>query len=275
MLTSIFFIFFKIGLFTIGGGYAMLPVIQREIVSVRGWMSEEEFLDAISLTNSLPGPLATNCAAFLGYRLKRIPGALSAVLGAISPSVVIILSIAAVFHNIMDNPYVQYVFCGIRPAVVALIFYAVIKLAKSAQVKQPINAALALASFGSIAFFQVHPTVIILCAALIGVLLKGNGSKNTTNSDNASAEPNPSPQEEPPATKTSKKLSMTQSSAESHGTRSSAESCVMQASAKSDMIPSPGQIPKVQPSKESCMGQQSQSQSPTTKTPEERSQNKQ
>ena len=101
-LFEIFLVFFKIGLFTIGGGYAMLPIIQREVVETKHWMTDEEFLDAISLTNSLPGPLATNSATFVGYRVARAPGSVAAVLGAATPSVIIILLIAMVFHNIMD-----------------------------------------------------------------------------------------------------------------------------------------------------------------------------
>ena len=82
-LAEIFWVFFKIGLFTIGGGYAMLPIIQKEVVETKGWMTDEEFLDAISLTNSLPGPLATNSATFVGYRVARAPGSLAAVLGPV------------------------------------------------------------------------------------------------------------------------------------------------------------------------------------------------
>ena len=80
-LFEIFWVFFKIGMFTIGGGYAMLPIIQKEVVDKKGWMENEEFLDAISLTNSLPGPLATNSATFIGYRVLGIKGALVAILG--------------------------------------------------------------------------------------------------------------------------------------------------------------------------------------------------
>lgn len=138
-LLEIFGVFFKIGMFTIGGGYAMLPIIQKEVVDTKGWMTDDEFLDAISLTNSLPGPLATNSATFVGYRVARAPGSIAAVLGAATPSVVIILLIAMVFQNIMDYPVVQYVFNGVRPAVVAPILYAVVKLAKSAKIGDHLN----------------------------------------------------------------------------------------------------------------------------------------
>ena len=172
-LLEIFFVFFRIGLFTIGGGYAMLPIIQKEVVETKCWMTDEEFLDAISLTNSLPGPLATNSATFVGYRISRVPGAVAAILGAATPSVIIILLIAMVFTNIMDYPVVQYIFDGVRPAVVALILYAVIKLAKSAKIGQYLNWLVALLGFVAIAVLGWHPIVVVVLAAAYGILLRG------------------------------------------------------------------------------------------------------
>lgn len=171
-LLEIFLVFFKIGLFTIGGGYAMLPIIQREVVETKGWMTDEEFLDAISLTNSLPGPLATNSATFVGYRVAGTPGSVAAILGAATPSVVIILLIAMVFQNIMDYPMVQYIFDGVRPAVAALILYAVVKLAKSAKVGEYFNWVVALLGFAAVAFFGLHPILVVVCSAAYGLLLR-------------------------------------------------------------------------------------------------------
>lgn len=173
-LCEIFFVFFKIGLFTIGGGYAMLPIIQKEVVETKGWMTDEEFLDSISLTNSLPGPLATNSATFVGYRVNRVPGAIAAILGAATPSVIIILLIAMVFTNIMDYPVVQYVFDGVRPAVVALILYAVIKLAKSAKITQYLNWIVAGLGFVAIALFGLHPILVVVSAALYGIFVRSS-----------------------------------------------------------------------------------------------------
>lgn len=173
-LFEIFCVFFKIGLFTIGGGYAMLPIIQKEVVEGKGWMTDEEFLDAISLTNSLPGPLATNSATFVGYRVAEVPGAVAAVLGAATPSVIIILLIAMVFTNIIEYPVVQNIFNGVRPAVVALILYAVIKLAKSAKVGEYFNWLVALAGFAAIAVFGLHPIVVVVCAALYGIFVRNS-----------------------------------------------------------------------------------------------------
>ena len=173
-LWEIFCVFFKIGLFTIGGGYAMLPIIQKEVVESKGWMTDEEFLDAISLTNSLPGLLATNSATFVGYRVAEVPGAVAAVLGAATPSVVIILLVAMVFTNIIEYPLVQNIFNGVRPAVVALIFYAVVKLAKSAKVGEYFNWLVALAGFAAIALFGLHPIVVVVCAALYGIFIRNS-----------------------------------------------------------------------------------------------------
>ena len=172
-ILDIFAVFFKIGLFTIGGGYAMLPIIQKEVVETKEWMDDEEFLDALSLTNSLPGPLAINSATFVGYRVCGVKGALAAVMGAASPSVIIILIVAMIFSNLTEYPVVQYIFNGIRPAVVALILYAVIKLAKSAKITEYFNWLIALAAFAAIAVFGLHPIVVVIAAALYGLFIRG------------------------------------------------------------------------------------------------------
>lgn len=166
MLFDIFLTFFKIGSFTIGGGYAMLPIIQREVVDNKKWLGEEEFLDSIAVTNSLPGPLAINCATFVGYKKAGLPGAVSAALGAVMPSFLIILIIALFFSTIEDNPTVQYVFAGIRPAVVALITFALVKLIKSMGITL-INVSMAAAVLLLILFLDLHPIfTIIICGTL-------------------------------------------------------------------------------------------------------------
>ncbi|MEG0824605.1 MAG: chromate transporter [Oscillospiraceae bacterium] len=171
-LLQIFCAFFKIGLFTIGGGYAMLPIIQRDVVEKKHWMEDREFLDAISLTSSLPGPLATNAATFVGYHVAGVPGAIFAVLGAATPSVLIILLVAAVFQNLMAYPVTEYVFKGIRPAVVALIVYAVVKLAKSADITKYLNWLVAGLAFLCVGFFHLHPIFVVVGAAVYGLFLR-------------------------------------------------------------------------------------------------------
>lgn len=176
MLLDIFFTFFKIGSFTIGGGYAMLPVIQREVVDNKKWLGDEEFLDSIAVTNSLPGPLAINCATFVGYKKAGYAGAVSAAMGAVMPSFLIILLIAMFFSRVQENPYVEYVFAGIRPAVVALIAFALVKLVKSMGINI-INITIALAVLLSILLLNFHPIVTIVICGGLGFFLFRKGEK--------------------------------------------------------------------------------------------------
>ncbi|MDE6690094.1 MAG: chromate transporter [Prevotella sp.] len=126
--------FFKIGMFTIGGGYAMIPIIETEVVDKHHWVSKEEFLDLIAISQSCPGVFAINISIFIGYKLKNIPGAIATALGTALPSFLIILAIAIFFHQFEDNPVVAAIFRGIRPAVVALIAVPTFNLAKSANI---------------------------------------------------------------------------------------------------------------------------------------------
>lgn len=176
MLLDIFLTFFKIGAFTFGGGYAMLPIIQREIVDNKKWFNDEEFLDSIAVTNSLPGLLATNCATFVGYRVAGIAGAISAVLGTIVPSFVIILVVAIFFGFIRENPLVEYIFSGVRPAVVALIAYALVKLVKSMGINI-INISISIAALLSILVLNFHPVATIIICGVLGFLLHGKEEK--------------------------------------------------------------------------------------------------
>lgn len=116
-----FGIFFKIGAFTIGGGYAMVPLIENEIVTKRKWIAQEDFIDLLAISQSAPGILAVNISIFIGYKLRGIRGSIVTALGTILPSFIIILAIALFFHSFKDNPIVERIFKGIRPAVVALI----------------------------------------------------------------------------------------------------------------------------------------------------------
>lgn len=170
MLLDIFFTFFKIGSFTIGGGYAMLPVIQAEVVDKKKWLGEEEFLDSIAVTNSLPGPLAINCATFVGFKKAGFAGAVSAALGAVMPSFLIILLIALFFGKIQENPYVEYVFSGVRPAVVALIAYALVKLVKSVGINT-LNVSISVGVLLAILLFDLHPIVTIVICGILGFFI--------------------------------------------------------------------------------------------------------
>jgi chromate transporter len=170
VLFDIFKTFFKIGAFTIGGGYAMIPIIQKEVVDNKKWMKNEEFLDSIAVTNSLPGPLAINNATFVGYKTARIKGAVAAALGAVTPSFIIILIIAAFFSSFRNSAVLEQIFAGVRPAVVALIAYALVKLATSAGITK-INIAIGLASLAAILFFKLHPIFVIILAGIAGMFI--------------------------------------------------------------------------------------------------------
>ena len=126
--------FSKIGLFTIGGGYAMIPLIQKEVVESKKWMDAREFIDMLAMAQSAPGVIAINTAIFIGYKMKGIKGSLVTTLGSALPSFLIILAVAMVFTNFRDNLVVERIFKGIRPAVVALIAAPLYKMAKSAGV---------------------------------------------------------------------------------------------------------------------------------------------
>lgn len=120
MLFRLFFLFTKIGLFTIGGGYAVIPLIEQEIIS-RGWLSKEEFYELLAITESLPGVFATNIAALVGYKIFGLSGGITAALGTIIAPFLIIILIAMFFHKFQDNPWVVKAFKALRPAVIALI----------------------------------------------------------------------------------------------------------------------------------------------------------
>lgn len=166
-----FFIFFKIGAFTLGGGYAMVPLIEKEIVDKNKWINREDFIDMLALAQSAPGPIAVNTAVFVGYKILGIPGVIVTVLGSVLPSFIIILLIAVFFVQVKDNQIVERIFKGIRPAVVALIAVPVIRLGKSAKINKktliiPVIAAI------SVAFLKVTPIIIIIAAAAGGIFYK-------------------------------------------------------------------------------------------------------
>ena len=166
-----FGIFFKIGAFTIGGGYAMVPLIENEIVTKRKWIAQEDFIDLLAISQSAPGILAVNISIFIGYKLRGIRGSIITALGTILPSFIIILAIALFFHSFKDNPIVERIFKGIRPAVVALIAAPLYKMGKSAGVTRktvifPVIAALLVWQL------NLSPIYIII-AAILGGLLYG------------------------------------------------------------------------------------------------------
>lgn len=169
ILMDMFITFFKIGAFTLGGGYAMLPIIQKEVVEKKKWIGETEFLDMVAISQSAPGPLAVNISAFVGQKMKGLMGLITSTLGAILPSFIIIILVASVFLGIENSPVVQRVFQGIRPAVVALIAVPVISMGKTAKVNKK-NFIIPLSAAVLVAVFKITPIYAILGAAAIGIL---------------------------------------------------------------------------------------------------------
>lgn len=161
MFWQLFWTYLKIGTFTLGGGYAMIPLIQREVVDRKGWIDEEEFLNMIALAQAAPGIIAVNSAIFVGYRIYGWKGLIATVLGAVLPSFVIILGIAIVFRDFRDQPAVEAVFKGIRPAVVALIAAPLIKMARAAKISW-LTALIPIAAALLIWLGHVSPVVVIV-----------------------------------------------------------------------------------------------------------------
>ncbi|MDR2086043.1 MAG: chromate transporter [Dysgonamonadaceae bacterium] len=166
---KIFCTFAKIGLFTIGGGYAMLPLVQKEVVDRKKWLSSEEFIDLLALSQSIPGIMAINISIAAGYKLKKNKGSIVATLGTILPSFVIILAIAMFFRSFQENPYINKMFMAIRPAVVALVAVPVFTTAKEIGITVK-TAIIPLASAFLIWYWGVSPIYIVLIAAVGGII---------------------------------------------------------------------------------------------------------
>ncbi|MBQ1654897.1 MAG: chromate transporter [Bacteroidales bacterium] len=178
-LHELFWTFFKIGAFTIGGGYAMIPLMEQEIVDKRKWLDRDEFMDTMSLAQSMPGVFAVNMATNIGFRTRGYIGAITAILGNVLMPIVMIIAIAMFFKQFSDNLIVESIFKGIRPAVVALIAAPVFKMAKTAKISWsnfwiPVVATLLIWLLG------VSPVIIILVAGVGGFIYgKIKGKKET------------------------------------------------------------------------------------------------
>lgn len=159
-LWKIFWVFAKIGSFTIGGGYAMIPLIRDELVK-RGWLTDEELPDIVALAQSAPGVLAVNMSIFAGHRMRGFKGSLVATLGSILPSFLIILLIAMLFTGYQDNPVVVRIFKGIRPVVVSLILVPMIKMARKGN-KTWWSWMISLLVLFLVAFMNYSPIYILL-----------------------------------------------------------------------------------------------------------------
>ncbi len=170
-LFALFFTFARIGAFTFGGGYAMLPLLQREVVHTRHWATEDEVLDYFAIGQCTPGIIFINTATFIGYKQKGVLGAIFATLGSIFPSLIIILIIASVLTNFAHLPLVQYAFGGIRVVVGVLIFNSVSGMWKKS-ITDRFGVALAILSFLIITCTNLSPVWLVMVGAVSGIVLQ-------------------------------------------------------------------------------------------------------
>ena len=166
---QIFFTFLKIGAFTLGGGYAMLSMVEKAVVDKKKWIASDEFWDLITIVQSLPGVFAVNTALYVGHKIDGRKGAIAGMLGAILPSIVIILLLATVFREYRDLPEVERIFKGIRPCVVALILAPSLRMIKSSKITWK-TAIIPVAAVFLIWWCKVSPTIVIL-ASIAGSLV--------------------------------------------------------------------------------------------------------
>ena len=168
-LLSLYFAFFKIGAVTFGGGYAMLPILQREVVEKKHWATDEELMDYYAIGQCTPGVIAVNVATFIGRKYQGITGGILTTLGVVSPSVILISLIAAVINNFSSIAWVQNALGGIRVCVCVFIFNSVVKLFKSA-VKDKAALAIYLVLFGVAVFFNFSPIYAVVIAGALGLV---------------------------------------------------------------------------------------------------------
>ena len=169
-LLSLFITFAKVGVMTFGGGYTMIPILEREVVQNKGWISSEELMDYYAVGQCTPGVIAVNTGIFIGYKTAGIPGGIAAALGVITPSVIIITIIASFLSNFADIPAVKSAFAAVRACVCVLIFNSVLKLWKNAVRDLPALILLLLVLAGSL-FLDISPVVFVTACAVCGLLL--------------------------------------------------------------------------------------------------------
>ena len=177
-LLSLFLTFAKVGVMTFGGGYAMLPILQREVVENKGWATDEELTDYFAIGQCTPGVIAVNTATFIGQKRRGIIGGIVATLGVVFPSLIIIAALAGVITTFSHLAWVQHAFAGIRVCVCVLIFNAVLKLWKGA-VKDVWGLVIFLVILALSVFTKLSPIIYVLAAAVAGLLIKNLGAKRS------------------------------------------------------------------------------------------------
>lgn len=170
-LLTLFGLFFKIGIMTFGGGYAMLPMLERELVTKRSYVTMEEIMDYFAVGQCTPGIIAVNTATFIGFKRKGILGGIFATLGVVTPSVIIITALASVLKLIAGNQIAESAFRGISVAVCALVIQAILKLIKTG-IKDALTFGIALAAFIAMFLLDASPIIVTLISAVIGVVAK-------------------------------------------------------------------------------------------------------
>ena len=174
---DLFLTFAKVGVMTFGGGYAMLPILQREVVDNKGWATEEELMDYFAIGQCTPGIIAVNTATFIGQKNRGVLGGIIATLGLVFPSLVIISLLAGVIEAFSHLEWIQHAFGGVRVCVCILILNAVMKLLKKAVIDVPTALIFALVALGSFFLSGISPVYYVLAAAAAGIVLKNLGVK--------------------------------------------------------------------------------------------------
>ena len=169
LLSELFFSFFKIGAFTFGGGYAMIPLIERETVEKKKWVQSSDILDIIAIAESTPGPISVNAATFIGYRTAGVLGAIAATFGLILPSFVIIFLVSSILARFENAKVVQYAFRGVRAGVLALVLKAFLSMSKKLP-KKIFSIAVAVLAFVAVAVFNISVLLILVLCAVAGLI---------------------------------------------------------------------------------------------------------
>jgi chromate transporter len=175
MLWQLFWTFFKIGLVSFGGGYAMIPLIREEVVDRHGWLTTPEFMDAIAVTGMSPGPIAANTAIYIGYSESGLAGAIVSAMGMVLPSFLIVIIVGSIFRKVQQNKHVQSAFYGLRAVITGLIVYAAILFAWTNGLFSNVSwsaVMLILIYIGSLIAllrFRIHPVYVILISGLVGI----------------------------------------------------------------------------------------------------------
>lgn len=170
IIVSLFITFLKIGLFTYGGGYAMVPLLQYEVVASKNWLAMSELVRLIAVAEMTPGPIAVNLATFTGYKLAGLPGALVSTIGVILPSFCLVIVVTKVFRKVRENPRVKGLLIGLRSAILALIISATISIGHMALLNFRVLG-IVIGCFLVLLWLDLHPAIVVVAAGFIGMLL--------------------------------------------------------------------------------------------------------